>query len=126
MNACSDHTADRQGLAVGKVDFGESRVCGHQLCFAILLVKILHCEIVVHLGYDHLAMAGTQCSVYHQDIAVLDARALHRTASGAPHEGGQRVCDEELVQVMAFDSKIVRRRGETSGDETVYKSKGYR
>ena len=126
MNACSDHTADRQSLAVGKVDFRKSGVRRHQLGLAILLVEVLDGEIVVHLGNDYLAMAGTQRPVYHQDIAVLYACALHGATTRAPHEGGQRVSDQELVEVMALDGKIVCRRRKTGGHKAVDKGKGYK
>jgi hypothetical protein len=67
-------------------------------------------EFPADLGHYHASVGRSLGSFHDRDATVEDAGSAHQVAGYLTEEGGRRMTDEQLVQVMAL-------RGESSARE---------
>jgi len=64
-------------------------------------------EITIDLCHHDVLVDRCDGAMHHQQVAAVDAGLDHRPAADPPEERGERVCDEEFVEVLALDREIV-------------------
>ena len=81
-------------------------------------------EFPADLGHYHASVGRSLGSFHDRDATVEDAGSAHQVAGYLTEEGGRRMTDEQLVQVMALRGGVVGPGGERACSLPSHHGKG--
>lgn len=70
-------------------------------------MTVLHGQVAVHNGDDHMVVPGLDGSVHHQDVVVKDSGLNHGMPTSTQEVGGLGVPDQHLDQIDALGTQVV-------------------
>ena len=67
-------------------------------------------------GYHHSARARIEAAIYHQEIAMVNARASHGVAAHPQKKGAAWMANQLLIEIDPHIDVVVRRGGKPCGN----------